>query len=98
MNRGHDPRLRLRAGRPMDLDDTQLMRRIQAGEIELFDLLVERYRRPLLSVAWSKLGDRARAEDVVQETLLAAFASRATYNERFAFRTWVWTILLNLCR
>jgi RNA polymerase sigma-70 factor (ECF subfamily) len=82
----------------MDLDDTQLMRRIQAGEIELFDLLVARYRRPLLSVAWSKLGDRALAEDVVQETLLAAFASRTTYNERFAFRTWVWTILLNLCR
>ncbi len=56
------------------------------------------YRDPLLNVAWSKLGDRTWAEDIVQETFLAAFASRATYNPRFAFRTWVWTILLNLCR
>jgi RNA polymerase sigma-70 factor (ECF subfamily) len=74
------------------------MRRVQAGEVELFDLLVARYREPLVNVAWSKLGDRAWAEDVVQETFLAAFASRATYKPQFAFRTWVWTILLNLCR
>jgi RNA polymerase sigma-70 factor (ECF subfamily) len=74
------------------------MRRVQAGEVELFDLLVERYRQPLLNVAWSKLGDLNWAEDVVQETFLAAFASRATYKPQFAFRTWIWTILLNLCR
>ena len=82
----------------MDLDDAQIMSRVQAGEVELFDVLVRRYRGPLLNVAWSKLGDAAWAEDVVQETFLAAFAARATYNPRFAFRTWVWTILLNLCR
>ena len=82
----------------MELDDIQIMRLVQAGQVELFDLLVQRYRGPLLNVAWSKLGDAAWAEDVVQETFLAAFASRATYNPQFAFRTWVWTILLNLCR
>lgn len=82
----------------MDLDDLQIMRLVQAGRVELFDVLVQRYRGPLLNVAWSKLGDAAWAEDAVQETFLAAFASRATYNPKFAFRTWVWTILLNLCR
>ena len=82
----------------MDLDDVEIMCRVQAGQVELFDVLVRRYRGPLINVAWSKLGDAAWAEDVVQETFLAAFAARATYNPRFAFRTWVWTILLNLCR
>jgi len=82
----------------VELDDVQIMCRVQAGEVELFDELVRRYRGPLLNVAWSKLGDSTWAEDVVQETFLAAFAARATYNPRFAFRTWVWTILLNLCR
>jgi len=82
----------------VDLDDVQIMCRVQAGQVELFDVLVRRYRGPLLNVAWSKLADAAWAEDVVQETFLAAFAARATYNPRFAFRTWVWTILLNLCR
>jgi RNA polymerase sigma-70 factor (ECF subfamily) len=82
----------------VELDDLQIMRRVQAGQVELFDLLVERYRGPLLNVAWSKLGELTWAEDVVQEAFLAAFASRATYNPQFAFRTWLWTILLNLCR
>lgn len=82
----------------MDLDDVEIMRRVNAGQVELFDELVRRYRGPLLNVAWSKLGDRAWAEDAVQETFLAAFTARATYNPQFAFRTWVWTILLNLCR
>jgi RNA polymerase sigma-70 factor (ECF subfamily) len=82
----------------VDLDDVQIMRLVQSGQVELFDVLVQRYRGPLLNVAWSKLGDPTWAEDAVQETFLAAFTSRSTYDPQFAFRTWVWTILLNLCR
>ncbi len=82
----------------MELDDLEIMRRVQSGQVEAFDLLVRRYRGPLMSVAWSKLGDIAWAEDVVQESLLAAFAARNTYKPQFSFRTWLWTILLNLCR
>ncbi|HTI49490.1 MAG TPA: RNA polymerase sigma factor [Planctomycetaceae bacterium] len=82
----------------MTPSDVEIMRRIQGGEVELFDLLVARYRSALLRVAWSKLGNAAWAEDVVQETLLAAFAARGSYKPQFAFRTWLWTILLNLCR
>ena len=82
----------------MSLDDAEVMRRVQAGEHGLFEQLVVRYRGPLVRVAASKLGDAAWAEDVVQEALLAAFAARRTYDPRFAFRTWLWTILLNLCR
>jgi len=82
----------------VDFDDVEIMRRVQAGQVALFDVLVRRYRGPLLNVAWSKLGDASWAEDAVQDTLLAAFAARETYNPQFAFRTWVWTILLNVCR
>jgi RNA polymerase sigma-70 factor, ECF subfamily len=82
----------------VQLDDIQIMQAVQAGQLELFDLLVRKYRGPLLHVAWSKLGDRNWAEDVVQEAFLAAFAARDTYKPAFAFRTWIWTILLNLCR
>lgn len=82
----------------MAADDATIMQAVQRGEFEQFDLLVERYRLPLIRVASSKLGNAAWAEDVVQETFLAVFAARATYNPEFAFRTWLWTILLNLCR
>lgn len=82
----------------MDQTDTDIMRLVQGGQLELFDRLVTRYRSALVHVAWSKLGDRAWAEDVVQETFLAAFAARQSFNPQFSFRTWLWTILLNLCR
>ncbi|RPI89899.1 MAG: RNA polymerase sigma factor [Planctomycetaceae bacterium] len=79
-------------------DDVAIMRRVQAGEVDLFERLVVRYRPVLLRVAGSKLGNESWAEDVVQETFLAAFVARHTYRPQFAFRTWLWTILLNLCR
>lgn len=82
----------------MAADDATLMQAVQKGDLEPFDLLVARYRLPLLRVAQSKLGDAAWAEDVIQETFLAVYAARHTYNPEFAFRTWLWTILLNLCR
>jgi RNA polymerase sigma-70 factor (ECF subfamily) len=80
------------------LVDADIMVQVQQGRTELFDQLVDRYRDRLLRFADGKLGDRTRAEDVVQETFLAVFAARHTYNPQFAFSTWIWTILLNLCR
>lgn len=74
------------------------MERVQAGQHELFGELVLRYRDPLMRVALSRLGNAAWAEDVVQEAFLAAFTARDSYRPAFAFRTWLWTILLNLCR
>jgi len=82
----------------VNLDDAQIMKRVQGGQLPLFDELVLRYQESLIRVARSKLGEAAWAEDVVQEAFLAAFAARATYDCRFSFRTWLWTILLNLCR
>ena len=82
----------------MERDDREIMQRVQDGQLSLFDELVRRYRGPLHRVAADKLGDAGRAEDVVQETFLAVYASRHTYKPEFSFRTWLWTILLNLCR
>lgn len=78
--------------------DAEIMAQVQAGDVAAFELLVDRYRPALVRVAESKLGSHAWAEDVVQETFLAAFVSRHTYQPRYPFRTWLWTILLNLCR
>lgn len=81
----------------MPLDDAEIMQQLQAGQLELFDVLVHRYRMPLFRAAWSKLGDPYWADDVVQETFMAVFTARHTYRAEFSFRTWLWTILLNLC-
>lgn len=81
----------------MEPRDEELMRDVQRGQFAAFEELVRRYRLPLLRVAASKLADFASAEDMVQETFLAVFAARGTYRPELPFRTWLWTILLNLC-
>jgi RNA polymerase sigma-70 factor (ECF subfamily) len=68
-----------------------------AGEEEAFALLVGRYQGPLLRAAVSRLSRREIAEEAVQETFLCAHRWLATYDSRFSFRTWLWTILLNQC-
>jgi RNA polymerase sigma-70 factor (ECF subfamily) len=74
------------------------MRRAKRGDQAAFGLLVERYQGALARVAHSRLGDAEAADDMVQETFFAAFKSRHTYDEQYAFRTWLWTIMLNQCR
>ena len=70
---------------------------VLAGDRDKFAELVERYHSALLRVAYSRLGRREWAEDVVQEALLNAFKSLHTYDSQYSFRTWLWTILLNQC-
>jgi RNA polymerase sigma-70 factor (ECF subfamily) len=82
----------------MDDSDAELMRRANRGDRTAFAEIVSRYQGALRRVAESRLGKVEAAEDVVQETLFAAYKSRHSYDERFGFRTWLWTILLNQCR
>lgn len=77
--------------------DADLFARVQAGETDVFAELVRRYQAALVRVARSRLGRMDWAEDVVQETFLSAFKSCASYDARYGFRTWLWTILLNQC-
>lgn len=78
--------------------DQELMQQVQAGEHAAFAELVDRFRPRLLRFTQSSLRDRQLAEDVVQETFLAVFQARQTYNPTFAVSTWIWTILLHLVR
>jgi RNA polymerase sigma-70 factor, ECF subfamily len=77
--------------------DGTLIAAVLAGERDAFAHLVTRYQGPLLRAAMSRLSQRALAEDVVQETFLCALKWLHTYDSKYSFRTWLWTILLNQC-
>ena len=78
--------------------DRQLMLLVQAGDHARFAELVDRYRTRLVRFACSSLRDQQMAEDLAQETFLAVYQARHTYNPQFAVSTWIWTILLNLVK
>jgi RNA polymerase sigma-70 factor (ECF subfamily) len=68
-----------------------------AGESDAFAQLFARYQPALLRAAVSRLARRELAEEAVQETFLCAHRWLETYDSRYSFRTWLWTILLNQC-
>jgi RNA polymerase sigma-70 factor, ECF subfamily len=68
--------------------DEMVFKRVQAGNQGAFAALVERYQRRGFAVALRLLGNRADAEDAVQQAFLRLYESRAT---------WFYRILTNTC-
>jgi RNA polymerase sigma-70 factor (ECF subfamily) len=77
--------------------DEALMLAYRAGEVRAFHELVQRHRAPVFNFLVRLLGDRARAEDLLQETWLKVVRSASSYETRAKFTTWLYTIARNLC-
>ncbi len=78
--------------------DEELIARFQQGDNYAFDLLVKRYKEPLLNFVFRFLGNRTEAEDVVQETFYRLFKNKHYYREIAKFSTWIYTIAGNLAK
>lgn len=72
--------------------EDSLIRAAAIGDRLAFDELVRRHLRPLLSYATRLVSDPTTAEDVTQETFIAAWRNLPEYEQRSSFRTWLFTI------
>ena len=73
------------------------MLRVRRDDMEAFTELVSRYQRPVTALAYRYLGNEAEAEDLAQEAFLRVFRSRARYEPRAKFSTWLYRIVVNVC-
>jgi RNA polymerase sigma-70 factor, ECF subfamily len=80
------------------LPDLDLMRRVQEGEMVSYNTLVNRYKDRLFNVLYRMLSSEDEANDLLQETFLRVWQHKMSYDFRFAFSTWIYTIALNLAR
>src|SRR3954464_4365331 len=69
--------------------------RARAGDEHAFRELTEPYRRELQLHAYRIVGSTQDAEDLVQETLLAAWRGLGQFAERASLRTWLYRIATN---
>jgi RNA polymerase sigma-70 factor (ECF subfamily) len=78
--------------------DAELVRRVLDGDSAAFAGLVARYRDRLGRYAVRMLGNRADAEDALQETFVRAYRSLGRCTDADQFGAWVFGILVNRCR
>lgn len=69
----------------------------QAGDAGAFATLARRHRGPVYSFILRSVGQRQKAEDLLQETWLKVVRSSAEWVPQARFTTWVYTIARNLC-
>jgi len=77
------------------LADEEVIRRIRAGEPELFEILMRRYNQRLYRVARSIVKNEAEAEDVMQQAYVNAYAHLDQFAERARFSTWLTRIAVH---
>jgi RNA polymerase sigma-70 factor (TIGR02960 family) len=76
---------------------TELLARARDGDGEAFRQLIDPHRHELQVHCYRVLGSLADAEDLLQETLFAAWQGLAGFEERASLRSWLYRIATNRC-
>ena len=80
-----------------DLTDAELVDRVAVGTADALDVLYERYSRVVFSFAFRILGDRASAEELLQEVFLRTWRQASNFSQsKGTFVTWLLSITHNM--
>jgi RNA polymerase sigma-70 factor (ECF subfamily) len=79
-------------------DDNHCVALCQRGDTNAFQVLVERYQKKMLNIAYRITGDYEEACETVQETFLSAFKAIKKFRGDAAFSTWLTGITMNHAR
>ena len=71
------------------LTDEEIVERVRAGDVALFEILMRRYNQRLYRVARAILGDESEAEDVMQEAYVRAYRHLDQFAGAARFSTWL---------
>ena len=79
-------------------DDNHYVALCQRGDTNAFQVLVERYQKKMLNIAYRITGDYEEACETVQEAFLSAFKAIKKFRGEAAFSTWLTGITMNHAR
>lgn len=80
----------------MGKNEADLVSAAQKGDLEAFNQLVITHQEKIFNLALRILGDKDSAEDITQNTFLAAFRNLARFRNG-SFRSWLYRIATNAC-
>jgi RNA polymerase sigma factor (sigma-70 family) len=81
----------------IELTDTEVIRKVLAGEQSLFALLVQRYQSYVFTLVHRFTDNREDAEEISQDVFVKAYRSLADFRGEAKFSTWLYTIVRTSC-
>jgi len=82
-----------------DLTDEQLILEFQENQtLEAYEILVRRFKDPLINYVYRFLGDKDACVDIVQDTMIKLYLHKDSYKSYAKFSTWIYTIAGNLAK
>ena len=79
------------------LEDHRLINQAKEGDQKSFEALLNKYRNLVYHVMFKMVANTQEAEDLTQEAFIKAFKALTSFNEEFAFSTWLMKIATNNC-
>jgi RNA polymerase sigma-70 factor (ECF subfamily) len=81
------------------LTDEELIKIFQdKNTLEAYEILVKRFKDPLMNFVYRFLGDRDVTTDIVQDTMIKFYLNKDSYQSIAKFSTWIYTIAGNLAK
>lgn len=80
-----------------DDPDVDLMIRVVKGDRPSFELLVTKYQKTVLNIAFRYTGNPAVAEELTQDVFVRVYRAAPAYKPEARFSTWLFTIVRNVC-
>lgn len=78
-------------------EDLKLVEEVLKGNIDSFNILVNKYELNILRFVYNTLRDREASEDITQEVFITVYNKLYTFNKNYKFSNWLFQIARNKC-
>lgn len=79
-------------------EDYEFVSLFKKGNIDAFEVLVRKYQKKMLNIAYRIIGDYDEACETVQDAFVSAYKGIKNFEGKSMFSTWFYTIVINLSK
>jgi RNA polymerase sigma-70 factor (ECF subfamily) len=76
-------------------DDAILVKNCLQGDVKAFEILVDKYQKPIFNAALRLCNDFDNAEDIAQAAFVKAYNKLDSFNPKYKFFSWIYRIVIN---
>ena len=81
-----------------NLLDADLVKRVQSGDTDAFDILVQKYQHKVINLVGRFVSDHAECQDIAQDAFIKAYRAIDSFRGDSQFYTWLYRIAANTAK